>query len=35
MENAFQLKENELVHANNQSFENAWANICESHEAAA
>lgn len=32
IENAFALKENELVHANNQSFENAWTNICETHD---
>lgn len=31
-DNTFQLKENELVHANNESFENAWANICETHD---
>jgi hypothetical protein len=32
IENAFVLKENELVHANNQSFENAWTNICETYD---
>lgn len=32
MENVFALRENEIVHGNNESFENAWANICETHE---
>jgi len=31
-DNLFQLKEYELVHANNNSFENTWANICETLE---
>lgn len=32
MENVFLLKESELVNANNESFENAWQNISETHD---